>query len=63
VRYASTHARVPFFAIGGIDASNIAAVRAAGAERVAVVRAIVDAVDPEAAARALTEEEVRVGAT
>jgi thiamine-phosphate pyrophosphorylase len=62
VRYASAHARVPFFAIGGIDRSNIAAVRAAGAERVAVVRAIVDAVDPEAAARALIEE-VRVGAT
>jgi thiamine-phosphate pyrophosphorylase len=62
VRYASTHARVPFFAIGGIDPSNIAAVRAAGAERVAVVRAIVDALDPEAAARALVEE-VRVGAT
>jgi thiamine-phosphate pyrophosphorylase len=62
VRYASAHARVPFFAIGGIDPSNIAAVRAAGAERVAVVRAIVDAMDPEAAARALIEE-VRVGAT
>ncbi len=62
VRYASAHARVPFFAIGGIDPSNIAAVRTAGAERVAVVRAIVDAVDPEAAARALLEE-VRVGAT
>ncbi len=62
VRYASAHARVPFFAIGGIDPGNIAAVRAAGAERVAVVRAIVDAPDPAAAARALIEE-VRVGAT
>ena len=62
VRYASAHARVPFFAIGGIGPSNVGAVRAAGAERVAVVRAIVDAVDAEAAARALIEE-VRVGAT
>lgn len=62
VRYASAHARVPFFAIGGIGPSNVAAVRAAGAERVAVVRAIVDAVDVEAATRALIGE-VRVGAT
>jgi thiamine-phosphate pyrophosphorylase len=62
VRYASAHARVPFFAIGGIGPSNVAAVRAAGAKRVAVVRAIVDAVDAEAATLALIEE-VRVGAT
>jgi thiamine-phosphate pyrophosphorylase len=61
VQYASVHAQVPFFAIGGIDPSNVAAVRAAGAQRVAVVRALVDAEDPGAAARALLEE-VRVGA-
>src|SRR4051812_36589584 len=40
----------PFFAIGGIDAGNVADVVAAGAERVAVVRAIRDAADPRAAA-------------
>ena len=34
---------VPFFAIGGIDAGNVGEVVAAGAERVAVVRAIRDA--------------------
>jgi thiamine-phosphate pyrophosphorylase len=53
VRYAAEHARVPWFAIGGIDESNIEEVVAAGASRVAVVRAIGDAQDPEAAARAL----------
>lgn len=43
----------PWFAIGGIDLSNIDDVVAAGATRVVVVRAITDAADPEAAARAL----------
>jgi thiamine-phosphate pyrophosphorylase len=62
VRYAADHARVPFFAIGGIEAGNVAAVRAAGAERIAVVRAVADALDPEAAARELMPTEVSVGA-
>jgi thiamine-phosphate pyrophosphorylase len=53
VRYAAAHAAMPFFAIGGIDAGNAAAVHAAGAERIAVVRAVTDAEDPKAAARAL----------
>lgn len=53
VRHAAERARVPWFAIGGIDASNAADVIAAGATRIAVVRAIGDAADPEAAARAL----------
>ncbi len=42
-----------WFAIGGIDTSNIAEVTAAGARRAVVVRAIRDADDPEAAARQL----------
>ena len=53
VRFAADNASVPFFAIGGIDASNVSEVAAAGATRVAVVRAIRDAVDPGAAARTL----------
>jgi thiamine-phosphate pyrophosphorylase len=53
VRYAAAHARVPWFAIGGIDAGNVAAVVAAGARRIAVVRAIGDAEDPEDAAAEL----------
>jgi thiamine-phosphate pyrophosphorylase len=53
VWYAAAHARVPWFAIGGIDAMNIHEVVAAGAERVAVVRAITEAPDPERAAAEL----------
>jgi thiamine-phosphate pyrophosphorylase len=53
VRYAVEHARQPWFAIGGIDESNVRDVVGAGARRVAVVRAIGDAADPEAAAARL----------
>ena len=53
VRYAAAHAREPWFAIGGIDETTVAEVVAAGAERVAVVRAIGDVDDPERAAAAL----------
>ena len=54
VRYAAAHASVPFFAIGGIDARRRCPARSrAGATRAAVVRAISEAPDPEAAARAL----------
>ena len=55
VRYAADRARVPFFAIGGIDPGNVADVARAGAQRVVVVRAIRDAQDPGAAARALRQ--------
>src|SRR3954451_9095544 len=51
VRHAAAHANKPWFAIGGIDAHRVRAVADAGAERVAVVRAIRDAADPGAAAR------------
>jgi thiamine-phosphate pyrophosphorylase len=44
---------VPVFAIGGIDASNIAQLTAAGVRRACVVRAVGEASDPEAAARGL----------
>jgi thiamine-phosphate pyrophosphorylase len=53
VRYAAANAKLPWFAIGGIDASNVADVVGAGATRIAVVRAIVEADDPERAAREL----------
>jgi thiamine-phosphate pyrophosphorylase len=53
VRYAAEHARVAWFAIGGIDETNVRDVVAAGAERIAVVRAITEASDPEHAAAAL----------
>jgi thiamine-phosphate pyrophosphorylase len=45
----------PWFAIGGIDASNVDQVVAAGARRAVVVRAIRDAENPEAVARTLRE--------
>ncbi len=53
VRYAAHHARVPFFAIGGIDAASVDAVVQAGASRIAVVRAIAGAAEPREAAAAL----------
>jgi thiamine-phosphate pyrophosphorylase len=53
VRVARERLRVPWFAIGGIELDNVAEVVLAGAPGVAVVRAIRDAEDPEAAARAL----------
>jgi thiamine-phosphate pyrophosphorylase len=44
---------IPWFAIGGIDGANLDGVLGAGASRVAVVRAVCNARDPAAAARAL----------
>jgi len=53
LRAAANTLAVPWFAIGGIELSNVADVIGAGAPGVAVVRAIRDADDPETAARAL----------
>jgi thiamine-phosphate pyrophosphorylase len=62
VRYAAGHARVPWFAIGGIDPGNLEEVVEAGAKRISVVRAIGEADDAEAAARELKARlEARVG--
>jgi thiamine-phosphate pyrophosphorylase len=55
VHYAAARAQVPWFAIGGIDEKNVKVVVAAGARRIAVVRAIGDAPDPERAARTLRD--------
>jgi len=71
VRYASAHANMPWFAIGGIDPGNVHAVLAAGARRIAVVRALTAAADPELGARRLLagivgepdRHGVRLGAT
>jgi thiamine-phosphate pyrophosphorylase len=59
VRHAARHAQIPFFAIGAVATENIEAVTSAGAERVAVVRALTDATDVQRAARRLREELVR----
>jgi thiamine-phosphate pyrophosphorylase len=53
LRAAARTLTVPWFAIGGIELSNLAEVSDAGAPGVAVVRAIRDAGDPESAARQL----------
>jgi len=56
VRHASSRTRpVPWFAIGGIDPGTIGDVVAAGATRVVVVRALTQAADPDATARALRD--------
>ncbi len=55
VEYAARSVTKPWFAIGGIDAANLATVVDRGARGIVVVRAIGDADDPEAAARELAE--------
>lgn len=49
---ASLGSERPWFAIGGIDLGNLDEVLATGARRVVVVRALTEAADPAAAARA-----------
>lgn len=46
VRYAAQHSPIPWFGIGGIDVNNVNDVISAGAERVAVVRALMQAEQP-----------------
>jgi thiamine-phosphate pyrophosphorylase len=53
IQYAVRHAPMPWYAIGGIDAHNIAEVINGGAKGVAVVRAIMEAPDPTQATQAL----------
>jgi thiamine-phosphate pyrophosphorylase len=55
VRYAKENATIPWFAIGGIDADNIGEVIAAGGRQVAVVRAIVNATDPQSVTQILQQ--------
>jgi thiamine-phosphate pyrophosphorylase len=53
VRQVAAEISLPWFAIGGINAENVAAVVEAGAQRIAVSQAVLSAEDPAAAARAL----------
>ena len=55
VRYAVDHAPMPWFAIGGIDLTNVAAAREAGAPSVAIVRAIMQADDPTLATQGFNQ--------
>ena len=45
--------KVPVFAIGGVEESNVAELVAAGVRRACVIRAVAQAADPEQAARRL----------
>ena len=51
VRYAAANSPIPWFAIGGIDLNNLPNVLEEGAQRVAVVRAIMQAEQPALATR------------
>ncbi len=53
IRWAAANVQIPWYAIGGIDASNLEEVVDAGASRVVVVRAVLDAPDPAKAAAQL----------
>ena len=53
VRHAAETVTRPWFAIGGIEGATVREVAAAGARRIAVVRAIRDAPDPRVAAAGL----------
>jgi thiamine-phosphate pyrophosphorylase len=55
VRWAVVNVTVPWFAIGGITLENVEQVLAAGASRICVVSAILNASDPAAACRAFKE--------
>ncbi|MEB3275245.1 MAG: thiamine phosphate synthase [Prochlorothrix sp.] len=46
VRHAAAHCPIPWFAIGGVNPNNVREVMEAGAPRVAVVRAIMEAEQP-----------------
>ncbi len=60
VRYAAAHASVPWFAIGGIDVNNVNDVISAGAERVAVVRALMEAEQPTLVTQYFLSQFIRV---
>ncbi len=64
VHRSSLDAKLPWFAVGGIDATNVDRTLASGADRIVVARAIADADDPRAATEALaTAIEDRAGRT
>ncbi len=56
VRYAVANSPLPWYAIGGIDTSNLGEVIAAGAKKIAVVRAIMEADNPTQATQNLLSQ-------
>ncbi|MGD0536132.1 MAG: thiamine phosphate synthase [Verrucomicrobiota bacterium] len=55
IRWAAANVTIPWFAIGGINLGNLDAVMAAGARRICVVSAILDAPDITGACRRFKE--------
>jgi thiamine-phosphate pyrophosphorylase len=55
VRWAAVHVKIPWFAIGGINLGNLDSVLAAGARRICVVSAILNAPDIAAECRKFKE--------
>jgi thiamine-phosphate pyrophosphorylase len=55
VRWANKHINIPWFAIGGITLANLQDVWSAGARRICVVSAILDALDVSATCRQFKE--------
>jgi len=62
VSYAAKNSPIPWFAIGGIDPNNINEVIDAGAERVAVVRSLMEAEQPTLVTQYLLSQLYRVKA-
>ncbi len=56
VAAAARECPIPFFAIGGIDSNNLTEVQAAGATRVAVVRALTEATSPALSTQTLLQQ-------
>lgn len=56
VEWAAKNINIPWFAIGGIDTENAKTVIEAGAKRIAVVRAIINAESPEKASKLFLEK-------
>jgi thiamine-phosphate pyrophosphorylase len=59
VRWAAANVTLPWFAIGGINLDTLEEVLAAGARRICVVSAILNAPDPAAACRTFKERLLR----
>ena len=55
IKAVKARVNIPFYAIGGINASNAGEVMSAGADGMAVIRSILAALDPGIAARELAE--------
>jgi thiamine-phosphate diphosphorylase len=56
ITFASRNSKLPFFATGGVEPHNTGALAAAGAQRIAVTRAITQAKEPALSAEVLRSE-------